>query len=155
MATLLNFLCSKRHIDANKDKYIATLREAVAIKSVSAWPDARPECQKMMDWAQKKLEAIGATIEQVDVGSQTLPDGRTLKLPNVIMGVLGNVSRAKLCSRPQKTIENFMIAAYLECYHTNNSNNNCLLVNDLWENFNSHKRCRCRNFAQFNLHCFD
>lgn len=69
------------------------LREAVAIKSVSAWPESRPDCQRMMDWAQKKLEAIGVTVEQVDVGSQTLPDGRTLKLPNVIMGVLGNVSR--------------------------------------------------------------
>lgn len=80
------------HVDANKAKYIETLREAVAIKSVSAWPDSRPECQRMMDWAQKKLEAIGVTVEQVDVGSQTLPDGRTLKLPNVIMGVLGNVS---------------------------------------------------------------
>lgn len=90
-ATFLHFY-QNRHIDANKDKYIDTLREAVAIKSVSAWPDSRPDCQRMMDWAQKKLEAIGTVVEQVDVGSQTLPDGRTLKLPNVIMGVLGNVS---------------------------------------------------------------
>lgn len=45
----------------------------------------------MMDWAQKKLEAVGVTVEQADVGSQTLPDGSTLKLPNVILGVLGNV----------------------------------------------------------------
>lgn len=80
------------HIDANKSKYIDTLREAVSIKSVSAWPDHRPECQRMMDWAQKKLELIGVTVEQVDIGFQTLPDGSTLKLPNVIMGVLGNVS---------------------------------------------------------------
>lgn len=88
------FRCS--HIDANKAKYIETLREAVAIKSVSAWPDARPDCQRMMDWAQKRLEAIGVTVEQVDVGTQTLADGRTLKLPNVIMGVLGNVSENNL-----------------------------------------------------------
>jgi hypothetical protein len=47
----------------------------------------------MMDWAQKKLEAIGATVEQVDIGSQTLNDGKVLKLPNVIMGVLGNVRK--------------------------------------------------------------
>lgn len=80
------------HVDANKEKYIKTLAEAVAIKSVSAWPDARPEIHKMMDWCQKKLEALGATIEQVDIGFQTLPDGKELKLPNVILGSLGNVS---------------------------------------------------------------
>jgi len=78
------------HIDANKSKYIDTLREAVAIKSVSAWPTSRPDCQKMMDWAQKRLEALGVSVEQVDIGNQTLPDGTTLKLPNVILGVLGN-----------------------------------------------------------------
>lgn len=55
--------------------------------------DARPDCQRMMDWAQKKLEAIGTQVEQIDIGSQTLPDGKSLKLPNVIFGVLGNVSR--------------------------------------------------------------
>jgi cytosolic nonspecific dipeptidase len=97
---MMQFFCS--YIDGQKATYIDTLREAVAIKSVSAWPDARPECQRMMDWAQKKLEAIGATVEQVDIGSQTLPDGKSLKLPNVIMGSLGSVSirlHIKLCSK--------------------------------------------------------
>jgi cytosolic nonspecific dipeptidase len=96
---MMQFLCS--YIDGQKATYIDTLREAVAIKSVSAWPDARPDCQRMMDWAQKKLEALGAKVEQVDIGSQTLPDGKILKLPNVIMGYLGNVSlllHIKLCS---------------------------------------------------------
>lgn len=77
---------------------------------MSAWPETRPECQKMMDWAQKKLEAIGVIVEQVDVGSQTLPDGRTLKLPNVIMGVLGNVSY-NLCNN--KPLETATFAVYL------------------------------------------
>lgn len=80
-----------RHVDSNKVKYIEALKEAVAIKSVSAWPDARPECQKMMDWCEKRLQAIGVTTEQVEIGNQELPDGRSLKLPNVILGVLGNV----------------------------------------------------------------
>lgn len=68
------------------------MTEAVAIKSVSAWPHARPECQQMIDWAQKKMEALGVTCEQVDIGMQTLPDGSKLKLPNVVMGTYGNVS---------------------------------------------------------------
>jgi cytosolic nonspecific dipeptidase len=80
------------HIDVNKIRYIDLLREAVAIKSVSAWPQARPDCQRMIDFAEKKLKGIGATVEQVDIGNQTLPDGTILKLPNVILGILGNVS---------------------------------------------------------------
>ena len=80
----------------NKAKYIETLTEAVAIKSVSAWKDHRPQCQKMMDWTEKKMKDLGITTEQVDIGNQTLPDGSILKLPNVIMGTLGNVS--ELCS---------------------------------------------------------
>lgn len=78
------------HVDANKAKYIETLSEAVAIKSVSAWPHTRPECQKMMDWCQKRLEGLGCSVEQVDIGSQIMPDGTSLKLPNVILGILGN-----------------------------------------------------------------
>ncbi|KAG5667174.1 hypothetical protein PVAND_015169 [Polypedilum vanderplanki] len=78
------------YIDQNKAKYIETLTEAVAIKSVSAWPNCRNECQRMIDFAQKKMEALGIKCEQVDIGMQTLPDGTTLKLPNVVMGVLGN-----------------------------------------------------------------
>lgn len=80
------------HIDKNKSRYIDLLAEAVAIKSVSAWPHARPEVQKMIDFAEQKLKAIGATVEQVDIGNQTLPDGSVLKLPNAIMATLGNVS---------------------------------------------------------------
>lgn len=113
----------------------------MAIKSVSAWPDSRPDCQRMMDWAQKKLEAIGVTVEQVDVGTQTLPDGRKLKLPNVIMGVLGNVSNEILIqfelpnNRPQKQSYDLEVLCFLS-YRSNNSNNSldiCFLIycNDL------------------------
>ena len=35
-------------IDNNKEKFIENLSKAVAIKSVSAWPDTRPEITKMM-----------------------------------------------------------------------------------------------------------
>lgn len=68
-----------------------TLREAVAIQSVSAWPHKRDQCQEMMNWMANKLRALGTTIEMVDVGTQTLPDGTKLPLPNVIFGTLGTV----------------------------------------------------------------
>jgi len=76
-------------IDENKEKYIENLRKAVAIKSVSAWPETRDEIGKMMKWMGDELKDLGAEIEYVDIGNQTLPDGQVLKLPPVLMGELG------------------------------------------------------------------
>lgn len=81
-----------RYIDVNKDRYIETLREAVAIKSVSAWPNNRPDIFKMVDWTVAKLAALGATIELIELGQQTLHDGRKIPLPKAILGILGNVN---------------------------------------------------------------
>lgn len=64
----------------------------MAIRSVSAWPETRDEIQKMIEWTKRKLEALGTSIELVDIGNQTLSDGKVIKLPNVILGQLGNVS---------------------------------------------------------------
>lgn len=46
----------------------------------------------MITWTSDKLKALGTTIELADVGNQTLHDGRTIKLPDVILGTLGKVS---------------------------------------------------------------
>lgn len=86
----MNFFHS--HVDANKARYIETLRETVAIKSVSAWPAYRPDITKMVNWTAEKLKSLGVTVELADVGEQTLHDGCVLPLPEVILGVLGNVS---------------------------------------------------------------
>ena len=63
-------------IDANKKHYIDNLAKAVAIKSVSAWPETRDEITTMMTWMGEELKGLGASIEYVDIGSQTLPDGQ-------------------------------------------------------------------------------
>ena len=76
-------------IDKNKKHYIDNLAKAVAIKSVSAWPETRAEITTMMTWMGEELKGLGASIEYVDIGSQTLPDGQVLKLPPVLMGELG------------------------------------------------------------------
>lgn len=81
-------------IDNNKLKFIENLRKAVAIKSVSAAPENRPDIVTMMKWTGDELKALGAAIEFVDLGTQTLPDGTTLPLPPVLMGEL-NVDPAK------------------------------------------------------------
>ncbi|XP_057373009.1 cytosolic non-specific dipeptidase-like [Daphnia carinata] len=78
------------YIDSNKDKFIKNLNEAVAIKSVSAWPETRPEIFKMVKWVAAKLEDLGATTELKDVGKQKLHDGSILDLPPVLFGKLGN-----------------------------------------------------------------
>ncbi|XP_055538804.1 cytosolic non-specific dipeptidase [Wyeomyia smithii] len=83
------------HIEANKAKYIQALAETVAIKSVSAWPESRPEISRMVNWVADRLRTLGATVELADVGKQTLPDGRVIDLPNVILGSLGNDAKKK------------------------------------------------------------
>lgn len=50
----------------------------------------------MVDYIQAKLEKLGAVVTQEDVGNQLLHDGKTIKLPNVIMGYLGKVSTKNL-----------------------------------------------------------
>lgn len=58
------------YIDDNKQKFIKNLSDAVAIKSVSAWPETRQEIFKMMKWVAEKLEHLGATTELIDIGKQ-------------------------------------------------------------------------------------
>jgi len=83
------------YIDQNQDKFIADLKEAVAIKSVSAWPECRPHINTMTDWIAKRLRAFGTTIELADVGIQTLPDGTKLPLPPILLGQLGKDPKKK------------------------------------------------------------
>lgn len=82
-------------IDENKLKYIDVLKTAVAIQSVSAWPEKRGEIQRMMEWTADKLKALGTEIEMVDIGKQTLPNGKSIPLPNVIFGTLGKDPKKK------------------------------------------------------------
>jgi len=87
-----------KHISTNETKYINTLREAVAIKSVSAWADSRPEIKKMVEWTQARLEKLGATCELKDIGMQTMPDGSKIPLPPVLLGQLGtDPAKKTLC----------------------------------------------------------
>lgn len=46
----------------------------------------------MVEWMKKRLESIGATTELADVGMQTLPGGKQIPLPNVLLATLGNVN---------------------------------------------------------------
>ncbi|KAL1117307.1 hypothetical protein AAG570_004633 [Ranatra chinensis] len=78
-----------RCIDSNKNDYIAALKYAVGIPSVSGTPERRDDVIAMVTWTQEKLKNLGAEVELCDVGSQKLSDGRVIKLPPVLLGTLG------------------------------------------------------------------
>lgn len=84
-----------KYVDSNQDLYIQRLADAVAIKSVSAWPETRPEIVKMVQSVADDLKKLGAECELVDVGTQTLPDGQSLPLPPVLLGKLGDDPKKK------------------------------------------------------------
>lgn len=84
-----------KYIDANKEKFIGNLDEAVAIKSVSAWPETRSEIVRMVKWVADKVEKLGGTTELKDVGKQTMHDGSVIDLPPVLFGTLGNDASKK------------------------------------------------------------
>merc|ERR1719233_1385722 len=49
----------------------------------------------MMHWMGDELKDLGAAIEYVDIGEQTMPDGTVLPLPPVLMGELGTDATKK------------------------------------------------------------
>ncbi|XP_022649269.1 cytosolic non-specific dipeptidase-like [Varroa jacobsoni] len=77
------------YLDAHQKEYIDRLAEVVAIKSVSAWPEFRPDVIKMVNWMKTKLEDCGAKCELRDIGQQTLPDKSQIPLPPILLGSLG------------------------------------------------------------------
>lgn len=77
------------YIDGNKSKFIANLKEAVAIPSISSSAEHRIQTTNMVHYLADKLKLLGATVEICDIGNQVLPNGSSLKLPPVILGYLG------------------------------------------------------------------
>lgn len=80
-----------KFVDKNVSSYKSLLKEAVAIPSVSSDVKYRADCVRMVEWMKEKLREVGAKSELRDVGYQTI-DGKEVKLPPVLVGVLGNVS---------------------------------------------------------------
>jgi len=84
-----------KYIDDNQERYIKTLSEAVAIQSVSAWPEKRPEITRMVKYTAEMVERLGGKTTLNELGNQTLPDGTVLPLPPVLTGYLGNDPKKK------------------------------------------------------------
>ena len=56
---------------------------------MSGDPSLRDDTQHMVDWFENELNKYGVETKQVDLGYQTI-DGQQLKLPNAILGRVGN-----------------------------------------------------------------
>lgn len=77
------------YIDKHQEVYVKRLADAVAIRSVSAWPETRPEIVKQVKCIAKEIERLGGTTRLADVGMQTLEDGSKLELPPILLGQIG------------------------------------------------------------------
>ena len=78
------------------------LRDAVAIKSVSAWPTHRPEVIRMINWTKDWIEKLGGKAElQENPGHehagpmQKMDDGSEIPLPPILLGQFGNDPKKK------------------------------------------------------------
>ncbi|XP_046809913.1 cytosolic non-specific dipeptidase-like isoform X3 [Lucilia cuprina] len=80
-------------IDDNKSKYIDALRTAVAIQSVSVWPEKREEVNRMVRWTEDKLKELGAETRLADIGKETLANGEEIPLPKVLLATIGKDSK--------------------------------------------------------------
>ncbi|PVZ96762.1 hypothetical protein BB558_007316 [Smittium angustum] len=82
------------YVNDNNQYLINTLREAVAIPSVSADITKRSEVFRMADWVKDRFIKLGADVKLVDPGTQEL-QGQTVQLPPVVLSRYGNDSNKK------------------------------------------------------------
>eukprot|EP00501_MAST-03F_sp_TOSAG23-6_P001526 GSMAST32.ASY1.ANO1.1588.1 assembled CDS len=85
-----NFDIFSAYVDANTDSYIKRLEEAVAIRSVSAEPEKRPEVVKMVKTCQSWCKKLGATTKLEYLGMQKHANGDEIALPPVLCAQFGN-----------------------------------------------------------------
>jgi len=57
-----------KYIDDNQQLYVKRLSDAVAIRSVSAWPETRDEVIKMMHVVADQLKELQCTVDLMDIG---------------------------------------------------------------------------------------
>ncbi|KAK4908436.1 Cys-Gly metallodipeptidase, partial [Elasticomyces elasticus] len=75
-------------VDSMADSFIERLRKAVAIPSVSADEERRPDVVKMGRFLASELKALGAHVEERPLGKQ--PHKEHLELPPVIIARYGD-----------------------------------------------------------------
>lgn len=82
-----------KQVDSLSDAFIERLRKAVAIPSVSAEDERRPEVIKMGEFLASELKSLGAKVELRPLGKQ--PHKEHLQLPPVVVARYGNDSKKR------------------------------------------------------------
>lgn len=84
-----------KYVDEHQDEYVKHLAEAVQIKSVSAWQQNRDDIFTMINHTAETMKGLDCSVELIENGTQTFPDGQVLKLPPVLFGKLGEDPKKK------------------------------------------------------------
>ncbi|KAJ5816871.1 Cys-Gly metallodipeptidase dug1 [Penicillium robsamsonii] len=77
-----------KQVDDSSNDFIERLRKAVAIPSISAQDENRPDVFRMGQFLADELTALGAEVEQRPLGKQ--PGKEHLELPPVVVARYGN-----------------------------------------------------------------
>ncbi|PHH76690.1 hypothetical protein CDD80_1328 [Ophiocordyceps camponoti-rufipedis] len=77
-----------KQVDSSATAFIDRLRTAVAIPSISAEDQRRPDVFRMGEWLGEQLKALGAQVELRPMGKQ--PPKNEVDLPPVVLARYGN-----------------------------------------------------------------
>ena len=76
-------------VKENQNYFVSLLAQAVAIPSVSATADHRPDVFRMCEWLESNLKRLGVSYELRHPGKQHI-EGKEIDLPPVILARYGN-----------------------------------------------------------------
>ncbi|XP_073703004.1 beta-Ala-His dipeptidase [Garra rufa] len=79
-----------QYVNSHEEEFIKTLRQWIAVESDSSDVTKRSDLHRMMDMTAEKLRLIGGSVEMVDVGMQSLPNGSSIALPKVVTAEFGS-----------------------------------------------------------------
>ncbi|XP_072008446.1 beta-Ala-His dipeptidase-like [Engystomops pustulosus] len=86
------------YIDTHQDDFVQSLKDWVAVPSDSSDPQLRADLIRMVEITAERIRTIGATVDVVDMGFETLHDGQTIQFPPAILAQLGNdTDKATVC----------------------------------------------------------
>ncbi|KAI5617528.1 hypothetical protein C0J50_22906, partial [Silurus asotus] len=78
------------YVDKHQEAYVEALRDWVSIESDSSDVTKRAELQRMMGVVEEKLRGMKGNVSVMDIGTETLEDGRVVALPSVVTAVFGD-----------------------------------------------------------------
>ncbi|TFK75601.1 CNDP dipeptidase [Pluteus cervinus] len=88
-------------VDANAERFIERLKEAVAIPSISGDSARRDDVFNMAHWLDGQLKSLGVDTKLVDLGTQNV-DGKEIPLPPALLGQIGDFTSE--AGKKKKTI---------------------------------------------------